>query len=199
MMAETAGAKSNGSIEEIKKISGAAGELADNMSQIIRAMSSSNDSLEELILYIRRHAYEFFENSGIELQMSVPEDIPVVALTSEQRRNIFLVVKESLNNILKHSGATRANIGTVFGSEIQFSISDNGKGINAESQNRFGNGLLNMKKRMESIGGKYSLENKNGHNGNFQYTFRGQGNGHLTKVILLRIQYSRYFATDDIR
>ena len=162
MMAEAVAIKSNGNTEEVKKISGSADELADNLRQIIWAMGGSNNSLEDLILYIRRYGYEFFENSGIELQMSVPENIPAVTLTSEQRRNIFLVLKESLNNILKHSGASTATISTVFDSGINFSISDNGKGINTDSQNRFGNGLLNMKKRMESIGGTFLMENKNG-------------------------------------
>ena len=79
------------------------------------------------------------------------------------RRNVFLVVKEALNNILKHAHATE--IWLVLkreGKGISFCIQDNGTGIDFENLRRFGNGLKNMKQRMVKAGIEFSIENNNG-------------------------------------
>jgi signal transduction histidine kinase len=79
------------------------------------------------------------------------------------RRNVFLVVKEALNNILKHAKATEVNI-TLIRVEncLTLYIQDNGTGINMDKLRQFGNGLKNMKKRMADIDVEFSIENKNG-------------------------------------
>jgi signal transduction histidine kinase len=97
-------------IPEVEKISSFANELLNNMNAIIWTMSSSNDSLDNMIGYIRSYALEYFENSGIDCQISIEENIPNIAVGGELRRNIFLVVKEALSNILKHSNATAVHI-----------------------------------------------------------------------------------------
>ena len=81
----------------------------------------------------------------------------------EIRRNVFLVVKETLNNVLKHSGATEVQITLERVSDgLKLYIHDNGVGIDFEKLRQFGNGLKNMKKRMDDVGIKFSIENKNG-------------------------------------
>jgi len=150
-------------IPELEKISSSANELLNNMNAIIWTMSSSNDSLDNMVAYIRGYALEYFENTGINCRIKIEEDLPNIAVAGEVRRNIYLVVKEALNNILKHSKATEVII-SLKKSEDQFSvyIQDNGVGIDFDNLRRFGNGLINMKKRMEKSQITFSIESNNG-------------------------------------
>jgi len=154
-------------IPEIEKISSSANDLLNNMNAIIWTMTSSNDTFHSMVGYIRSYAQEYFENTGINCHISIEEDIPNVPVSGEVRRNVFLVIKEALNNILKHSGATEVNI--TLKREIRkerngltLYIQDNGAGIDFEKIRRFGNGLINMKKRMEAMQILFSIKNDNG-------------------------------------
>jgi signal transduction histidine kinase len=153
----------NNPIPEIEKISSAANELLTKMNAIIWSMSSSNDSLGNMIAYVRSYALEYFEDTGITCKVTIPENLPNIEVIGTIRRNVFLVVKEALNNILKHSKATEVSITLArVEDSLILKIQDNGTGINMEKLRQFGNGLKNMKKRMADIGATFSIENKNG-------------------------------------
>ena len=150
-------------IPEIEKISSSANELLNNMNAIIWTMNSSNDSFGNMVAYIRSYAIEYFENTGINCTVNIAADLPDIAVNGAIRRNVFLVVKEALNNVLKHSKATEVILmlkkeHTV----ISLLIQDNGTGIDFENLRRFGNGLKNMKDRMNKSGIDFFIENKNG-------------------------------------
>jgi len=150
-------------IPEIDKISASANELLNKMNAIIWSMSSSNDSLGNMIAYIRSYALDYFENTGIECKITIPESLPELEVSGEIRRNIFLVVKEALNNIVKHSGATLVKIVMQKEPEgLSLLIHDNGNGIDLEKIRQFGNGLKNMKKRMEDVDIEFSIANDHG-------------------------------------
>jgi signal transduction histidine kinase len=150
-------------VPEVDKISSFANELLNKMNAIIWTMSSSNDSLGNLIAYIRSYTLEYFENTGINCRFTIPEQIPQVEVPGEKRRNIFLTVKETLNNILKHSGAVKVHIEFRIGdSGLVLMIHDNGRGIDLDNVREFGNGLKNMKKRMASSGCSFNIENNGG-------------------------------------
>ncbi len=150
-------------LPEIDKISSSADELLIKMNAIIWSMSSSNDTLGNMIAYIRSYALEYFENTGVNCKIVIPENLPNIEVIGEIRRNVFLVIKEALNNILKHAEATEVKI-TLKRNDIFLTlyIHDNGKGINLDDLRQFGNGLKNMKKRMNSIDIEFTIENKNG-------------------------------------
>lgn len=148
---------------EIEKISSSANELLNSMNTIIWAMSSSNDSLENMIAYIRSYALEYFENSGISCKVDIAEGIPNIEVSGAIRKNVFMVVKESLNNILKHSKATEVNISLKKMEDgLSLYIHDNGIGIDMEKIRRFGNGLKNMQHRMKEMNIDFNIENSNG-------------------------------------
>ena len=133
------------------------------MNAIIWSMSSSNDSLSNLIAYIRSYALEYFEDTGVNCKITIPEKLPNIEVIGEIRRNVFMVVKEALNNILKHAKATEVSIIlTRVEDGLTLYIQDNGKGINMDNIRQFGNGLKNMKKRMQDIEVEFYIENKNG-------------------------------------
>lgn len=149
----------NQSIPELDKISNSANELLGKMNTIIWTMKSSNDTVESLIAYIRAHAIEYFDSTPIECTVRMPAVIPQADISGEKRRNIFLSVKEALNNAMKHSQATHLQVDILTReNRLIIRVSDNGVGINTEQLRRFGNGLSNMRRRMENIGGAFHIE-----------------------------------------
>jgi len=150
-------------IPEIEKISSSANELLNNMNAIIWTMNSSNDSFGNMVAYIRNYALEYFENTGIKCTVEIEKVLPQIAVNGELRRNVFLVVKEALNNVLKHSKATEVSLVLkTQDTSISLFIQDNGTGIDLDNLRRFGNGLKNMKQRMAKAGVNFSIESNNG-------------------------------------
>jgi signal transduction histidine kinase len=147
---------------ELDRISQSADEVLNKMNAIIWSMNSGNDTLDNLVSYIRAYALEYFENTPIECHVKTPDKIGDMELTGDKRRNIFLCIKETLNNALKHSKASTINIDFNINSELVISISDNGIGIDLKNIRQFGNGLNNIARRMQSIGGEYKIESNNG-------------------------------------
>lgn len=144
------------------KIANNANTLIGKMNEIIWSMNMDYDTLEDLVTYLRQHTGEMLESADIHYHFHIPASIPEVTLSGEQRRNIYLVVKESLHNIIKHAQAQEVNISFHFDQYIHILIRDNGKGFNEEEIRRFGNGLKNMNQRMESIGGSFDIKNNHG-------------------------------------
>jgi signal transduction histidine kinase len=149
-------------VPELEKISNSANELLGKMNTIIWTMKSSNDSIDNLVAYTRAYALEYFESTGINCHFHFPDSIPNLEMNGEKRRNIFLCVKEALNNIVKHAKATEVWINFDINKQLAITIRDNGVGINLDKLREFGNGLHNMKKRMEDIEGSFEMQNKEG-------------------------------------
>ena len=150
-------------IPEIEKISSSANELINNMNSIIWTMSPENDTLHNMIAYIRSYGIAYFEDAGINCQIIVDENIPDTSVNGEKRRNVFLAIKEILNNIIKHSKATEVIVTLkIENNYLVLSIHDNGIGINTGVFRQFGNGIKNIKKRMEDMQLEFNIENNNG-------------------------------------
>ena len=140
--------------KDINVIATSARKLVQTMSEIIWAMNPQNDTLENLLAYIREQSHQYFESMDMHFEIYFPDAVPDIKLSNEQRRNLYLVTREALNNAMKHSGATCIQLKL----EIQkktccFSVTDNGKGINEKVNKPGSNGLRNMNKRMEDIEG----------------------------------------------
>lgn len=151
------------SIPELDKISGSADELINNMNAIIWSMASQNDSMGNMVAYIRSYAIQYLENTNIKPFVSIPEHLPALVVNGTIRRNVFLVIKEALQNVVKHSGATELHI--VMQKEpdgYSLVIHDNGKGIDFDKLRPFSNGLKNMRKRMKDVNIEFSIERENG-------------------------------------
>ena len=144
---------------EIEKISHSADEVLNKMNAIIWSMNSGNDTIDNLVSYIRSYALEYFENTPVNCKIFTPDDIEPTELTGDKRRNLFLCVKETLNNVLKHSKASELKIDFKIDKALTIQIIDNGVGIDLQKIRQFGNGLKNIAKRMQSIGGTYQIEN----------------------------------------
>jgi len=147
---------------EVEKISQSADDILNKMNAIIWSMNSKNDSLGNLISYIRAYATEYLEATQVKCAVNIPEHIREQELTGDKRRNIFLCVKETLNNMLKHSKATQLTIDISANGSLTIKIHDNGVGIDLQKIRQFGNGLQNIDRRMKGIGGNFEILNNNG-------------------------------------
>lgn len=142
---------------EMEKIAAPSAALNQNIREIIWTVNSADDSLASLVHFLRRYCNDFSEASQMECRLPGREIIPEISLSGEQRRNLFLCVKEALNNIAKHAKSTRMDVEiTIFKvSKLEIVITDDGQGFDLEAAlKRGGNGLRNIQKRMEDIGGQ---------------------------------------------
>lgn len=150
-------------LPEIEKISSSSDELINKMNAIIWSMSSHNDTLGNMVSYIRSYTIDYLENTGIKPLIIIPENLPEMVVNGIIRRNVFLVIKEALHNVIKHAAASEVKIILQKEKEgISLSIHDNGKGIDFKNIRQFSNGLSNMKKRMKDVKIEFSIENNNG-------------------------------------
>lgn len=141
--------------KEIGMIATSARKLVQTMSEIIWSMNPQNDTLENLLAYTREQSQQYFESLNVHFEICFPDEIPDITLSNEQRRNLYLVTREALNNAMKHSGATSIELKMeIMQNNCCFSVTDNGKGINRTENKPGHNGLYNMKKRIEDIGGR---------------------------------------------
>jgi ligand-binding sensor domain-containing protein/signal transduction histidine kinase len=145
----------------VHRISTAARELVRNLDVIVWALNPKNDSLDNFALYVIEYVENFLSPTGIRCRLDVPDELPAVPISSEVRHNLFLVIKEALNNIAKHSCASEVWFRLRFEKQqLAISIEDNGKGFNSGKTNALGNGLVNMEKRMQSIGGCFEIQSE---------------------------------------
>jgi ligand-binding sensor domain-containing protein/signal transduction histidine kinase len=138
-------------------------EVLRAMDEIVWTINPKNDTLEQLANYLFQYAQDYFQGSGVRCRVDVPTELPPLALSTQERHNLFMAVKEALSNVLKHAGATEVELRlAVHGSRLILSVSDNGRGFAPESVRLGANGLANMKRRLERIGGRFSLQTQPG-------------------------------------
>jgi signal transduction histidine kinase len=147
--------------QHARQISKTASETQHALDEIVWAANPANDTLEGLVNYICKYAQEFLTTAGLRCRLDVPADLPATAIAPEFRHNVFLVAKESVNNVVKHAqaSAVRVQIKLEAGALVM-EVEDDGRGPEgaATATERGSNGLRNMSRRMEDIGGTFSLE-----------------------------------------
>jgi signal transduction histidine kinase len=139
----------------VRQIHDIARELTTTMDEIVWAVNPHHDTPEGLASYLEQFALQFLGVAGIRCRLDLPLELPLWPLTAETRHNVFLAFKEALHNAVKHSGATEVRVAlTVNIGVLALLVEDNGRGINPTVANPNGNGLLNMRRRLEQIGGR---------------------------------------------
>jgi signal transduction histidine kinase/ligand-binding sensor domain-containing protein len=142
---------------DLVKISAFSDEMAEKMNEIVWALNQRYDSLEDLISFSRAYAADYLQDKNIELKFSASIS-GNKNLHGELRRNVFMVIKETLHNVIKHANAKLVSIDfTVDANLLKVQIEDDGKGIDLENIRPFANGIENMQKRIESVAGQFSV------------------------------------------
>lgn len=148
---------------QLEKISESSHELIDNLGELIWSHNPGNDTLIKLFTYVREHLSPVFEGTQTHFTLKIPEVTHDLEVPAIWRRNIFLVIKESLHNIIKHAKATEASLEfRVQNNQLEIVINDNGVGFNPDIQTHLGNGLTNLKKRIDECHGSLHITSQVG-------------------------------------
>ena len=147
------------------------------MDEIVWAVNPKHDTLEGLVGYLTQYTGQVFEDTSIRCRLEMPVASQSFLLPAEVRHDLFLVVKEALNNVLKHSRASEVRVEvSARGEMLNIVINDNGCGLDASSARpgRKGNGLDNIRRRMESAGGCVDVASARGHGTRLTLSLRVQ-------------------------
>jgi signal transduction histidine kinase len=143
--------------EWLSLIAGTSRETMDAMSDIVWVINPDKDRLLDLTLRMRRLADDIFTARNIAFHLSAPGDEADIKLGADTRHEVFMIFKEGVNNIVRHSECTRADVEfKVEQGRLVLKLSDNGRGFDPASAGD-GNGLSSMRRRAKNLGGELVL------------------------------------------
>lgn len=155
--------KADNTVDRVKQISTTAREGMQSLDATVWAINPRNDTLPDLIDYLGQFALEFLQAADIRCQLDLPEHPPARAISAEVRHNLFLAVKEALNNSVRHSNAGQVHLRVAInGDSLAITIEDDGRGFERAPDNACADGLRNMRQRMEEISGECRIESRPG-------------------------------------
>ncbi|MES2276672.1 MAG: two-component regulator propeller domain-containing protein [Bacteroidota bacterium] len=151
-----------------------ASALYNGTRDILWAMDPKSDNLFEVLNHIKETGIEIFEDTHVEFSMEgISEEQNSVKLPMEYSRNITMIFKELLNNVLKHADAHNVKVeySQPEKDEARIRVSDDGIGFDPETTRR-GHGLNNIKARAKRIGGELTCLSEKGKGAVIELTFR---------------------------
>ncbi len=148
--------------DALKQINLNTRQVMENMNDIVWALNTRSPGETTLETKLKNYSYELLAPMNIICSYHVDKEAERNLNHIGARKNILLVAKEAINNIARHSGATKAAVRLeVVGKSLVLEVSDNGKGRDADN-GKNGNGLRNMKSRINALGGKFHFESRPG-------------------------------------
>ena len=145
-------------LAHVESIIRAADNLASGMDEVVWVTDPAKDTLESLANYLTTYSEEFFKASTVRLRLDLPLDLPGIPLPSEIRHQVLMVAKEAMTNVAKHAEAREVHLRlSVDGQRLTVVIEDDGRGLEASRNGREGNGLNNMRARIDAIGGQIEI------------------------------------------
>ncbi len=132
--------------------------IAESLDNVVWAVNPDNDTIENFIGYLEQYIYKTLDHASIGCRLDILIEFAVEKISADIRHNILMVIKELVNNIIKHSGASLVHF-TIRqeGHMVVMVLSDNGKGFVADEVRQYSNGLKNMKKRVEYCKGTFEM------------------------------------------
>ena len=165
----------------LERISDSARRLTRAMDEIVWAVDPQHDTLSGLMDYISAYTEDYLRTAGIRCRMDLPGELPAFRVEAELRYNLFLALKEALNNIVKHAEATEAWLRLrLDGLAFTLVIEDNGKGMSAAGKAtgawrlNSGHGLSNLEKRLATVGGRCTVRSEPGQGTRVEMTVHPQ-------------------------
>jgi len=133
-------------------------ELSHGMDEVVWAVNARRDTLRDFANYVCKYAQVFLNPTTIRCRLDVEPELPATMFDLPVRRNLFLAVKEALNNAAKYSGAAELFLRIYrAGDKLVVTVEDDGRGFDPEQLGGERNGLTNMTQRMHEINGVCEL------------------------------------------
>jgi signal transduction histidine kinase len=150
----------------LARITESARDLTRAMDEIVWAVDPQHDTLAGLMDYISAYAEDYLRVAEVRCRMDLPLDLPSTRVDAELRYNLFLAVKEVLNNVVKHAKATEVWLRLRLEARaVTLILEDNGQGIShpaagtpAGTRISSGHGLGNLEERLSLVGGRCRIE-----------------------------------------
>ena len=146
------------------QVSSNTNNMLEALSDIVWAINSSNDRFDNVVNRIRAFAIELLEPAGICIHFNVGDGVSDLNLNMQQRKDLYLIFKEAINNTLKYAACKNVtiNISRKGTKTLVLEIKDDGKGFDMEnldkkSNSLSGNGIRNMRKRAAELVGKLDI------------------------------------------
>ena len=140
-----------------EKIGNSSENTLEAMDDIVWSINPDKDKLEDLTIRMREYAIPLFEAKSISFHFTTDGD-PEQTISMNLRRNLFLIYKESIHNILKHSGATQVDISLqLLHQHIKLTVHDNGKGFDSNAVSKR-NGIKNLNRRAINSKGSLTIQ-----------------------------------------
>lgn len=179
-LAELASASSSQtSRDHLRKLARTSRETTRGLKDLIWMANPANDTLESFLDRLCQNAEDFLRDTQIRCRFDIAPDLPPLPLALEQRRNLLLVAREALNNVVKHSGASEVRIAVQRrDGNLELSIQDNGRGFDAGVARPGAMGLTGMRRRIESLGGELRVESAPGAGTNIRINVKWQTADH---------------------
>jgi signal transduction histidine kinase len=152
----------------VAKIADAAREMVDATGDIVWSIDPRQDDVDHLVVRVREFAAGVFDAKGISWTLDVGPEIAARKLTPEQRRQLFLIFKEAMHNVVRHSACARVAMRFAIESHrLVAEIRDDGCGFAPEagpatSGRRGGHGLGSMRARAIKLGGRLEVQTSAG-------------------------------------
>ncbi|MBS1797167.1 MAG: hypothetical protein JSS81_25290 [Acidobacteria bacterium] len=155
------------SAKRLTQIATEARGLVDSMSDIVWAINPRRDSIESVVDRLCSFAADTLGTKNVHWTVETPPELKNLKLTAEEKRNLYLIFKEAVNNAARHSGCGKASLKIrLERGQLVAEIFDDGKGFapaeNGGENTRGGRGLENMRTRAAEIGGALEFESKEG-------------------------------------
>ncbi|HWI58198.1 MAG TPA: ATP-binding protein, partial [Bacillota bacterium] len=167
-----------------QRIRTAARNTIRSLDEIVWAVSPKHDTLESLANYLTQFVLEHFGLAGVQCLLEIPTVLPAAELSAEVRHNLLLATREAVQNVVAHAKATQARVKLeLTEAALEISVSDNGAGFPQVPSIAQGNGLLNMRRRLDQIGGETTITSN-------------PGSGTTVRFRLLRSRFQTHSAAE---
>lgn len=124
-------------------------ETSSLISDTIWALNPKHDPFDKLVEKMKAFTQDILSSKEIEYKFEVTGNGPIPSISIEQKRNLYLIYKEAINNIAKHSQAKNATISIfTLSDQLKIEVSDDGVGFDTTADSN-GNGLHNFKSRSD--------------------------------------------------
>lgn len=148
---------------DLDQISQTARESVTAMDAIVWALNPRNDSLDHFANYVAQYTREFFRPTQLRTRLDLPANLPPHPLAAETRHQLFLLVKESFTNVVRHAGATEVQLQLACDNgDLRLIIADNGRGLPRNGGGTGRNGLGNLRERIGRLGGTLQITSEVG-------------------------------------